>query len=80
MGWDRHDHVGQAFFVVLAKSLPQACCEPGAQRRYPLVLQEHDGAGHVLGVGAVAAGEIKIIEAAAANMAERQVLDFDRYG
>jgi hypothetical protein len=80
MGRDRHDHVGQVFFTVLAKSPPQACCEPGTQRRYPLILQEHYGAGHILGIGAVAAGEIKIIEAAAANMAERQVLDFNRYG
>jgi hypothetical protein len=80
MGGDRNDHVGQAFFVVLAKSLPQTCCEPGGQPRNPVVLQEYDGAGHVSGIGAVAAGKIKIIEAAAANMAEREVLDFNSYG
>src|SRR5207245_10069875 len=55
------------------KSLLQTGREPGGQRPYFLVLQEHNRARHGCGVRPITASEIKVVKAAAADVAEGQV-------
>jgi hypothetical protein len=45
--------------------------KPCAERKHLVVFEQDDGAGHGRGVGAIAAREVKVVQAATANRAKR---------
>jgi hypothetical protein len=70
-----HDYVRLARFAMGVKNLAQAGGEPGSQGSYLVVLEHHDRARHGFRVGSITAGKIKVVQAAAADVTQRKVLN-----
>jgi hypothetical protein len=75
MHGDRHHDVRLAGFAMGIKNRAQAGGEPGGQGSYLVVLEKHDRARHGFRVGSITAGEIKVVQAAAADVTQRKVLN-----
>jgi hypothetical protein len=70
-----HHYVRLARFAMGIKNLAQAGGEPGSQGSYLVVLEEHDRGRHGFSIRSIAAGEIKVVQAAAADVTQRKVLN-----